>query len=67
MSDTLKTEMLKYKDGLRTDDIHTIEKVYREHVAERQRIVELVDYTLSEGSEILAKVISKLIIFIHFW
>ena len=53
MSEIIKETEVKYKDLIPSENIKVIENVYKEHVLDRQRIVELIDYAQTEGNEIL--------------
>jgi hypothetical protein len=53
MSEIIKETEVKYKDSIPSENIKVIENVYKEHVLDRQRIVELIDYAQAEGNEIL--------------
>ena len=53
MNEILKETDSKYKSTIPTEDVKVIEKIYKEHVTDRQRIIELIDYTRAEGNQIL--------------
>ena len=53
MSEIIKETEVKYEDSIPSENIKVIENVYKEHVLDRQRIVELIDYAQAEGNEIL--------------
>ena len=53
MNEILKESEARYKSRIPSEDIKVVENIYKEHVVDRQRIKELIDYTQAEGNQIL--------------
>jgi hypothetical protein len=54
MNEILKESEARYKSIIPSEDVRVVENIYKEHVIDRQRITELIDYTQAEGKQILS-------------
>ena len=62
MSEILKETEARYKSLIPSEDAKLVENIYREHVLDRQRITELIDYTKAEGNQILKNKVEAFVI-----